>query len=115
MRRGVGGLVEYLRCHQVNLPRKIGCAAHITDQILRHRAGVEGVAISGKTGTAEYGLKELNQKRGWMIAYAPSDNPRYAVAVVIEDAMSGGVTAAPRIKTLMEGLFGVHSAGEGEG
>jgi len=78
-------------------------------------ARIDGVSISGKTGTAEYGPKELGQKRGWMIAYAPSDQPRYAVAMVIDDAMSGGVTVAPRIKMLMESLFGVNKSEGGEG
>ncbi|MFO7871277.1 MAG: penicillin-binding protein 2 [Kiritimatiellia bacterium] len=69
------------------------------------RAKVDGVEMAGKTGTAEYGVPEENKKHAWMIAFAPFGNPRYAVSVVIEDALSGGRNAAPRIQHLMEGIF----------
>lgn len=68
-------------------------------------AAVPGVVMAGKTGTAEYGKKEENRNLGWMIAFAPYDNPRYAVAVLVEDAVSGGITAAPLMKRIMTGLF----------
>ncbi len=74
-----------------------------------YRARVPGFNIAGKSGTAEVGPKHLDQKHGWMIAYAPFERPRYAVAMVVEDAESGGITVAPRIKRLMEHLL----AGEG--
>jgi len=77
-------------------------------------AHVEGVAMAGKTGTAEYGRKEEGKKRGWMIAFAPFEAPRYAIAVVVEDAITGGVTAAPRVKQLVGDLFDV-STEEGQG
>ncbi len=69
------------------------------------KAGVPGVEIAGKTGTAEYGAKGSGLKYGWMIAFAPYDNPRYAVAVVVEQAYSGGVTAAPLVQHLLNGIF----------
>lgn len=69
------------------------------------RAAVEGLDFAGKTGTAEYGLKADDSKHTWMIAFAPFDNPRYAVAIVIEDGDSGGLTVGPCMKVLMEGLY----------
>ena len=30
-----------------------------------------------------------------------------AVALVVEDALSGGTSAAPRVKRLLEGMFGI--------
>lgn len=68
-------------------------------------ARIMQVAMAGKTGTAEYGKKDNPKKYAWMILFAPFDSPRYAVVMVIEDAVSGGVTAAPRVKKLMEGIF----------
>ena len=70
----------------------------------RH-AAVEGLDFAGKTGTAEYGVKERGGKQTWMIAFAPFDNPQYAVAMLIEDGSSGGTTVGPRLKILMEGLY----------
>jgi cell division protein FtsI/penicillin-binding protein 2 len=62
--------------------------------------------MGGKTGTAEYGPREARKKYAWMIAFAPYEAPLYAAAIVIEDAMSGGRTAAPRMAKLMAGAFG---------
>lgn len=69
------------------------------------RIRVPGVTMAGKTGTAEYGPRDSKKKRGWMIAYAPADHPRYAAAMMIEDAVSGGLTVAPRLQVLFNGLF----------
>ncbi|NOU36023.1 MAG: penicillin-binding protein 2 [Kiritimatiellaceae bacterium] len=69
------------------------------------RAAVEGFEFAGKTGTAEYGVKGEGAKHTWMIAFAPYDNPQYAVAMLVEDGDSGGATVGPCMKVLMEGLF----------
>ncbi len=70
-----------------------------------HRAAVEGFDFAGKTGTAEYGVKGEGAKHTWMIAFAPFDNPQYAVAMLVEDGDSGGGTVGPCMKVLMEGLY----------
>lgn len=70
------------------------------------RARVPGFAVAGKTGTAEYGRKEEGKKRGWMIAFAPFEAPRFAVAMMVEDADSGGSTVAPRMQFLLTALLG---------
>ena len=69
------------------------------------RARTAVVEAAGKTGTAEFGPREARRKRGWMIAFAPYDAPRYAIALVVDDALSGGLTAAPLVKELLEALF----------
>ncbi|NQU40830.1 MAG: penicillin-binding protein 2 [Lentisphaerae bacterium] len=69
------------------------------------RARIEGIAMGGKTGTAEYGPREARRKYAWMIAFAPHEKARYGVAIVLEDAMSGGRNAAPRMAKLMAGAF----------
>lgn len=72
------------------------------------RARIEAAAMGGKTGTAEYGPRLAGGKRKkhvWMTVFAPYDRPRYAVAMIVEDGISGGVTVAPRIRELMTGVF----------
>ena len=76
-------------------------------------ASVPGVTMAGKTGTAEIGVKGAGQKLGWMLAFAPFERPRYAVVVLVEQAVSGGTTAAPMMQALMRRLF-EHSGGEAE-
>lgn len=71
-------------------------------------AAVPGVAIAGKTGTAEFGPKALGKKRGWMIAFAPFDEPRYAVAMVLDHAATGGgADVGPRLQRIFGKLFQV--------
>jgi len=69
------------------------------------KAAVKGLTFAGKTGTAEYGIKSEGKKHTWMIAFAPFNDPQYAVAFLIEDGASGGSTVGPRMKVLMQGLL----------
>lgn len=56
-------------------------------------AALEGIEVAGKTGTAEKGD---GTNLAWFIGFAPADDPRVAVAVVVEDTLStGGEAAAP--------------------
>jgi len=75
------------------------------------RARIAAARMAGKTGTAEYGPRGRRKKYGWMIAYAPAEQPRYAVAMVVEEAESGGTTTAPKLKELMEKIFELENAG----
>ncbi|MEX2322354.1 MAG: penicillin-binding transpeptidase domain-containing protein [Acidimicrobiia bacterium] len=54
-------------------------------------ATVGDVAVAGKTGTAEGG----GGPHAWFIGFGPTDDPRIAVAVVVEGGGGGGRVAAP--------------------
>ena len=71
------------------------------------RRGGEGVGVpvSGKTGTAEVGVGEKKRKNTWFIAYAPSENPGVAIAMVIENGQSGGGTTAPKVAEVLKAVF----------
>ena len=67
-------------------------------------AQISGISVAGKTGTAETGVQGRNTT--WFISFAPADNPRVAVAVVLErQSGTGGTTAAPIAKSIMEALL----------
>jgi penicillin-binding protein A len=66
-------------------------------------AQIPGVPVAGKTGTAETGVP--NRYNAWFISFAPADNPRVAVAVVVENGGFGGTTAAPIAKALMQAIL----------
>ena len=58
--------------------------------------------IAGKTGTAQDWLEGKSRKddknkdyKTWFIAFAPYDQPKYAVCVFVENGLSGGGTSAP--------------------
>lgn len=76
-----------------------------------YRAAVKGLSVAGKTGTAEYDTKHGRLNCGWFIGFAPYDQPQVAVAVVIEDATTGGQTAAPVAGRIFAQMFG-RSAGD---
>jgi peptidoglycan glycosyltransferase len=48
-------------------------------------AAVPGVAVGGKTGTAE---TDSGAPHGWFIAFAPAEMPQIAIAIVLENAGS---------------------------
>jgi len=67
-------------------------------------AQISGHRVAGKTGTAETGVSGRNVT--WFIAFAPVDKPRVAIAVVLENQTgTGGTTAAPIAKQVMEALL----------
>jgi penicillin-binding protein A len=67
-------------------------------------AQISGVSVAGKTGTAETGVSGRNVT--WFIAFAPAENPRVAISVVLENQSgTGGTTAAPIAKQVLEALL----------
>jgi peptidoglycan glycosyltransferase len=69
-------------------------------------AQIPGVAVAGKTGTAETNIP--NVYNAWFVSFAPADNPRFVVAVVVEKQLNGfgGSIAAPIAKDILEKLLG---------
>jgi len=62
-----------------------------------HKADVPGIAVCGKTGTAE----NYGNDHSVFIAFAPMNRPRIAVAVYVENAQGGGGTWAAPIASLI--------------
>jgi len=69
-------------------------------------AQIPGVEVAGKTGTAQHG--EGLAPHAWFVSFAPAQNPKIAVAVIVLDGGSlgseatGGVVAAPIARAVME-------------
>lgn len=56
-------------------------------------ASIRNVSVAGKTGTAE---NETDKTHAWFVGFAPVENPKLAVAVMLENSGStGGSAAAP--------------------
>jgi peptidoglycan glycosyltransferase len=67
-------------------------------------AQIPGVRVAGKTGTAETGIANLYTTA--FIAFAPVDDPKVAVAVILERQRGfGGETAAPIARSIMQALL----------
>ena len=68
-------------------------------------AAIPGIQVAGKTGTAETGVPHVYT--AWFVAFAPADNPKVAVAVVLEKQLNGfgGAVSAPIAKQVIEALL----------
>jgi penicillin-binding protein 2 len=64
--------------------------------------------IACKTGTAEYVAADgKTREHGWLTAYAPADDPKISVTVLMEGGGEGSNIAAPVVRKLMAVYFGV--------
>jgi penicillin-binding protein 2 len=82
---------------------------------------IDGVRMAGKTGTAQVrritmgeraGGVRSNESLSWrmrdhshFIAFAPVDNPRYAIGALVEHGGFGASAAAPLVRDVMTYLF----------
>ena len=60
------------------------------------------ITLAGKTGTAE---NPRGADHAVFIAYAPRDNPRVAIGVIVENAGFGATTAGPIASLMIEQFF----------
>ncbi|ASZ09858.1 penicillin-binding protein 2 [Chitinophaga pendula] len=70
-------------------------------------AQIEGYRVGGKTGTAENyaivnGVRTKMKDHSVFVAFAPADNPKIAIAVVVENAGFGATYAGPIASLMME-------------
>lgn len=69
---------------------------------------VEGIEICGKTGTSENSIKMVDgvkiqaEDHSILVAFAPKDNPKIAIAVFVENGGFGSMIAAPITSLLIE-------------
>jgi penicillin-binding protein 2 len=62
------------------------------------------VCVAGKTGTAEaFGAKSTSV----FASFAPCNNPQYVVVVMLPDSGYGADAAAPAVKQIYDGIYGL--------
>ncbi len=68
-------------------------------------AGISGIAVAGKTGTAE---NQSGKNHAWFAGFAPADDPKVTVVVILEEEGStGGAAAAPIAGKMIRYAFDV--------
>ena len=75
--------------HEVALPG--GTAAHVFKGF--------PISIAGKTGTAE---NSHGDDHGWFVAYAPFEDPKVVVSVLVENGGFGAQSAAPIARMVLD-------------
>ncbi len=76
------------------------------------RAQIEDFVVAGKTGSAQVvssskltkGVDAI-QPHAWFAGFAPLDNPRIVLAVLVDHGGSGGAAAAPVARAIFEKFF----------
>lgn len=68
-------------------------------------ARIKGYEVAGKTGTAQFWRGSVKDNHTWFVSFAPFENPRYAVAVLVQGAHSGGGVAAPVAAKILSDIF----------
>jgi penicillin-binding protein 2 len=63
--------------------------------------------IAGKTGTAQ---REPFQDTSWFAAIVPVGDPQYVVVAMVEQGGHGSTTAAPIVRQVIEGIYGIEPA-----
>ncbi len=99
--------IDFVRSAMAAVTSGNGTAARVAN------LGLGSILMAGKTGTAQgrnyaggrgvhgtNGAWELRD-HAWFIAFAPSDNPRYALSVLVEHGGFGAGAAAPRAREIM--------------
>jgi peptidoglycan glycosyltransferase len=71
------------------------------DTAYANPAAIPGIKVGGKTGTAEAG-PDGTTPHSWFVGYAPADDPRVAVAVIMEHRGSGTDFATPAGRAVIQ-------------
>ena len=69
------------------------------------KARIKDVTVAGKTGTAQFWRSGVKDNHTWFVAFAPYENPKYAVCVIVQGAKSGGGVSAPIAAKILEDTF----------
>jgi penicillin-binding protein 2 len=68
------------------------------------------IPVAGKTGTSEVTINGVESTHSWFAAMAPADDPDYVVVALAEQAGHGSQVAAPIVRRVLEGIYGLESS-----
>jgi cell division protein FtsI/penicillin-binding protein 2 len=64
-------------------------------------ASIDGIEVCGKTGTAEYST-DNDKTHAWFVGFAPMENPKVVIAVIVEGGGTGGNLSAKIASEVMK-------------
>ena len=78
------------------------------------KARIKAVEVAGKTGTAQFWRSGTKDNHTWFLAFAPYEDPKYAICVIVQGAKSGGGVSAPIAAKILEETFALDEGKEPE-
>lgn len=90
--------IDWVESEDIEVVKK-GMRRVVTEGSGRYYADLDSIKVAGKTGTAQ---NPHGQDHGWFICFAPMDDPKIAVAVLVENGGYGSISAAPVASLLLE-------------
>jgi penicillin-binding protein 2 len=94
---------------ELNIDKEILAVLHKGMYNVVHAAGGSGkranskkITLHGKTGTAEKGKGANRTKNTWFIGFGTDKETTYALAIFVENGISGGKTCAPIAKAFFD-------------
>jgi penicillin-binding protein 2 len=69
------------------------------------RVKMPKIEIAAKSGTAQTVDNGKPSNNSWIISFAPYDQPKYAICVLVQNAGSGGGVCGPLVNLIYRGLF----------
>lgn len=113
-----GRVVKRLQPSEYSRPVSPKTAAELTtamEGVVREGTGtnaaIPGVAVAGKTGTAETPYNKAcgggtDENQGWFIGFAPAHDPKVAIAATVECTTKfGNDVAAPIFRSVAETIL----------
>jgi penicillin-binding protein 2 len=65
---------------------------------------LDQIPIAAKTGTGQVSNKDSTS---WLATFAPANNPRYTVVMMVSQGGTGSGTSGPSVRKIYEAIFGV--------
>lgn len=90
--------IDWVEADEIAIVKE-GMRKVVTDGSGRYYADLDSITVAGKTGTAQ---NPHGQDHGWFISFAPVDNPKIAIATLVENGGYGSISAAPIASLLTE-------------
>ena len=90
--------IDWVESRDIEVVKK-GMRRVVTEGSGRYYADLDSIKVAGKTGTAQ---NPHGQDHGWFICFAPMDDPKIALAVLVENGGYGSISAAPVASLLLE-------------
>ena len=69
------------------------------------KAKLTDIVIASKSGTAQTTDNGKKSNNSWIMSFAPYENPKYAICILVQNGGSGGGVCGPLVNLVFRGLF----------